>query len=93
MFMINIYWYKLSVNLKLNLRRKVKVMKLSPLVTKSALAALAGIGLFINIDNVQAATVPAGLNLGEVQVEGLTAQEAAEKITAYADGIANKTVR
>ena len=92
MFMINIYWYKLSVNLKLNLRRKVKVMKLSPLVTKSALAALAGIGLFININNVQAATVPAGLNLGEVQVEGLTAQEAAEKITAYADGIANKTV-
>ena len=38
-------------------------------MTKSALiAALAGIGLFINIDNVQAATVPAGLNLGEVQV-------------------------
>ena len=68
-------------------------MRLSPLMTKSALiAALAGIGLFINIDNSYAATVPSGLNVGNVQIEGLTPQEADEKIAAYADSIENRTI-
>ncbi|MDO4788788.1 MAG: VanW family protein [Johnsonella sp.] len=55
------------------------------------LAALS-IGLFAHADEARAVSLPAGLSVGEIDLQGLSAEEAGEKLDSYVGAVSDKPI-